>query len=166
MAKGLRGKTTGRWRAAVRLLLPGLAAMLGEVLATATDVAAQALPEGGRVAAGTAVISRPGPTELDVQQSSDRAVINWDSFSIGTGNRVAIAQPGASSVSVQQVVGAAPSQIFGSLQSNGRVVLANPNGIWFGPTARIDVAGILATTAHMAPDDIDGFMAGGLQPPY
>lgn len=148
-AMGSRGKK------AVHLL-----AAVATGLAPAT-AGAQSLPTGGNVVAGSATISQPSPTRLDVNQHSDRAVINWDSFSIGAGSRTDIRQPGAGSVSVQQVIGPTPSQIFGTLTSNGRVVVANPNGVWFGPGSRIDVAGIAATTATMSPAAIDRFMGGG-----
>ncbi|MGQ9369041.1 YDG domain-containing protein [Azospirillum sp. ST 5-10] len=140
-----------------------LAAMAvgGSAAAVVPEVVAQTLPSGGNVVAGSATIGQPDATGLEIIQHSDRAVINWDSFSIGAGNRTDIRQPGTGSVSVQQVVGPAPSEIFGTLASNGRVVLANPNGVWFGPGAHVDVAGIAATTATLSPEAIDRFMAGG-----
>lgn len=149
-----RGRS-GRGRKAVHLL-----AALSTALAPGAG-GAQTLPTGGNVVAGSATISQPGPTRLDVTQHSDRAVINWDSFSIGAGSRTDIRQPAAGSISVQQVVGPTPSQIFGALTSNGRVVVANPNGVWFGPGAHVDVAGIAATTATMSRGSIDRFMNGG-----
>jgi len=137
-----------------------LLSTLGGIVASGA-VIAQTLPTGGNVVAGSATISQPGPAQLDVTQHSDRAVINWDSFSIGAGARTDIRQPGAGSISVQQVVGPTPSQIFGALTSNGRVVVANPNGVWFGPGAHVDVAGIAATTATMSRTSIERFMNGG-----
>jgi len=55
------------------------------------------------------------------------------------------------------VVGNDPSAIYGSLNANGTVMLVNPNGIVFGAGSRVDVGGLVATTANIRDDD---FMAG------
>ncbi|HTY66930.1 MAG TPA: filamentous hemagglutinin N-terminal domain-containing protein, partial [Alphaproteobacteria bacterium] len=169
---GVGGHHTGRGRNAVSLvrllksgrLRDGLLATSCLVIASAAlpaAVSAQSLPQGGVVVGGSATITQTSPTQLTINQSTLRAVTNWNSFSIGTGNSVKIAQPGTSSVSVNQVVGPSASAIFGSLTSNGQVVVANPNGVWFGPGSHVDVAGLVATTATMSPASVSGFMAGG-----
>lgn len=133
--------------------------MLG--LGLANGAWAQGLPQNGQVVAGSATIVQTSPNRMDINQSTSRAVINWDSFNIGAGNRVNIAQPSASSVSVQQVIGGSPSEIFGILSSNGRVVVANPNGVYVRPGALIDVAGIVATTARVSAPNAANFVGGG-----
>ena len=55
------------------------------------------------------------------------------------------------------MVGNDPSAIYGSLNANGTVMLVNPNGIVFGAGSRVDVGGLVATTANIRDDD---FMAG------
>src|SRR3546814_9707395 len=64
---------------------------------------------------------------MTVTQSSDRAVINWQSFSIGEGSRVDIRQPDARSALLNRVTGDTTSTIAGSLNANGQVFLINPN---------------------------------------
>jgi hypothetical protein len=61
---------------------------------------------------------------------------------------------------LNRVVGQDPSSILGALQSNGRVFLINPNGIVFGPSAQIDVAGLVASTLNLSDAD---FLAGRLR---
>src|SRR5262249_25665697 len=61
------------------------------------------------------------------------------------------------SITLNRVTGNDPSQIFGRLTSNGQVWLSNPNGILFGRTARIDVAGLVAATANISDNE---FMNG------
>ncbi|MEN9725839.1 MAG: hypothetical protein RL434_205, partial [Pseudomonadota bacterium] len=108
----------------------GLAAGLGLSLGTAQAE----LPTGGEVVAGSGVISQSGST-LTVTQSSDKLATNWQSFSIGAGNRVEFVQPGASAVALNRVLGSDVSVIQGALSANGQVFLVNPNGVLFSPTA-------------------------------
>ncbi len=119
---------------------------------------AQANPQGGQVAAGQASITSSGNT-LNVTQSTDKAVIDWRSFNIAADERTAFHQPSSSAMALNRVNDLNPSQILGTLTANGHVVLVNPNGVFFGPSAKIDVAGLVATTANIANND---FLAGKL----
>ena len=115
------------------------------------------LPAGGAVAAGSAAISQPDGRQLRIEQSTARAIINWQSFSIGADARVTFAQPSASAVALNRVLGADPSQILGRLDANGQVFLSNPNGVLFAQGASVNVGGLFATTLSI--DDAD-FLAG------
>ena len=129
-------------------------------VALATGVTAtRANPTGGQVTAGSATISGEGTSGLTVNQATPRVVIDWQGFSIGAGESATFIQPDASSIALNRVIGTDPSQIFGSLTSNGTVILVNRNGILFGESARVDVGGLVATTHDI---DNDAFMAGGL----
>jgi filamentous hemagglutinin family protein len=151
-------RRNGDWQ---RMLLATTA--LGSVLLIAPVGAfvfgsgiAWANPAGGVVVGGEAAIQHaPGVTTID--QASQRALINWQQFSIAPGELTQFRQPGAEAIALNRVVGNDASQIMGALKANGQVWLINPNGILFGPNARIDVHGILATTTDIADDD---FMAG------
>ena len=114
------------------------------------------LPTGMTVVAGQASAASSGAT-MAIATGSDRTVLNWQGFSIGAGNSVSIQQPGAASQVLNRVTGQDPSAILGSLQSNGRVWLLNPNGVLFGKDARIDVGGLVASTLSM---DTADFLAG------
>jgi hypothetical protein len=57
-------------------------------MATSPALAGPILPKGGSVAAGSASIGAPTSNSLTVSQSSQRAIINWGSFSIGAGGTV------------------------------------------------------------------------------
>ena len=119
--------------------------------------AATQLPTNGQVVAGQAQISANAPAQLTITQSTDRAAINWQSFNIGSAAKVNFVQPTSQSVTLNRVLGADPSQIFGSLTSNGAVYLSNPNGVLFAPTASVNVGALLATTMGISDAD---FMAG------
>ncbi len=125
-----------------------------------TDPAkAQALPTGGNVVGGSGTISQTGANQLTINQNSSTLSIDWQSFSVGAGNIVRFIQPDSSSLALNRVIGPDPSMIFGSIQANGRVVIMNPAGIYFGPTAMVDVNGLVATTSRMNQAD---FLAGNL----
>ncbi len=57
---------------------------LGIVLTGTAPGPAWANPQGGTVSAGSATISQSG-NRVDIHQASDRAIIDWRSFSIGAG---------------------------------------------------------------------------------
>ncbi|MBI3515451.1 MAG: filamentous hemagglutinin N-terminal domain-containing protein [Proteobacteria bacterium] len=117
---------------------------------------AGANPQGGTVRGGSATIGAPVGGRLDINQTSDRAIIDWRGFSIGAGEITRFNQPSATAATLNRVVGEDPSHILGQLSANGRVLLINPNGVLFGTGSRVDVAGLVATTANIANDD---FMA-------
>jgi filamentous hemagglutinin family protein len=126
-------------------------------LCALVSVSAQANPTGGVVASGSATIANANPTTVDIDQTSGKAIINWQSFGIGAGETVDFNQPTATSVTLNRVVGADPSAIFGTLNANGIVMLVNPNGVVFGRGSQVDVGGLVATTADIRKND---FLAG------
>ncbi|WP_313175785.1 filamentous hemagglutinin N-terminal domain-containing protein, partial [Massilia sp.] len=115
------------------------------------------MPAGGKVVAGAATISNPDGNHTIINQTSDKAVLNWQSFSIGEGGYVQFVQRDANSVALNRVVGSDPSAILGNLSANGQIFLVNQNGIFFGHSAKVDVAGIVATTLDIKDED---FMRG------
>ena len=130
------------------------AALLGCCLLAAPVVLAG--PTGGKVVAGRASIESSSALTR-VRQLSDRAAIDWRSFSIATGETVRFEQPKVSSAILNRVTGDQVSLILGRLDANGRVYLVNPSGIVFGPSAQVNVAALVAATANISNDD---FMAG------
>src|SRR5665647_1720658 len=115
-----------------------------------------ALPAGGVVAAGAASIST-GAGSTVINQSTQNAALNWQSFNIAASESVRFVQPNSSSVALNRVLGADPASILGSLTANGKVFLVNPNGILFGRGASINVGGLVASTLNITDSD---FMAG------
>src|SRR5487761_1247811 len=118
------------------------------------------LPTGGQVVGGSATIGQTSATQIQITSTTARSAISWNDFSIGSGYGVNVTQP-TGGTQLEQVRGTNVSQIFGSLTSNGSIVIANPNGIWFGASAQVDVAGLTASTAHATAADIQNFENGG-----
>lgn len=113
-------------------------------------------PTGGVVVDGAATISSAGSV-MNVAQSTNRAIINWQGFSIGAGETVNFLQPTALSVTLNRVVGNEQSVISGALNANGRVFLVNSAGILFGKDAQVNVGGLVASTLDISNSN---FMAG------
>ena len=123
---------------------------------TLAQVAANALPTGGQVVAGTASISQSGAA-MSVTQTTQRAAIDWQTFNVGSAATVNFIQPSSSAVVLNRVLSSNPSQIFGQIRANGQVFLSNPNGVYFAPGASVDVGALVATTHSISNAD---FMAG------
>lgn len=134
-----------------------IAASIQLVFADAPSVFAN--PTGPQVVNGTAAFQRPDNRTLSITNTPG-TIINWQGFSIGTGELTRFIQQSSSSAVLNRVVGADISQIHGQLLSNGRVFLINPSGIVIGPGATIDTAGFVASTLNMLDGD---FLAGKLK---
>ncbi len=137
-----------------------LRSVIGVALSTLFAGAAYANPLEGTVTAGAATIQSATPKSMEILQSTDKAIINWKSFSIDAGEKVTFQQPSAASVTLNRVTGNDPSKIMGSLSANGTVMLVNPNGVVIGAGAKVDVGGLVATTANISDAN---FMAGKYQ---
>src|SRR5262245_27801698 len=115
-------------------------------------------PDGPAVVGGSATVSGAGTSSVQVNQSSNRAIINWTTFNIRQGDTTTFVQPNSSSVVLNRVTGGlGPSDISGTLNANGRVFLINRDGVLVSSTGVINTAGFLATTHDIKNDD---FMAG------
>ncbi len=138
-----------------------IAQLTAVLLATTALVSPQAnaqsaLPQGGSVVSGSASIAAPAGNVLNVTQSSQRAIVNWNSFSVGQQNSVNFAQPDASAAILNRVTGSTPSSIAGSLNANGQVYLVNPNGVALTPTGAVSVGGgFVASTLGISNNDFN-----------
>ena len=105
---------------------------------------------------------------LTITQTAPTSIVNWQSFDIGSQSRVTIAQPGSTSVLLNNVSGGAylnQTTIDGMLNANGRVYIYNPNGIIFGKTGVVNVGTLVASTLKF--DEarvIGGFLQPGASP--
>jgi filamentous hemagglutinin family protein len=148
--------TRGKRSSTIKRLLGAVVAALVAQPAVAAGPAPSALPTGGQLVAGQAAISQAG-NAMTVQQASDKAILNWQSFNIGSQASVRFQQPSSSAVALNRVVGADPSALYGSLTANGQVFLINPNGVLIGQGSRVDVGGLVASTLGIRNDD---FLSG------
>ena len=117
-------------------------------------------PTGGVVVGGAAngTITGQGTSVTTINQAANQAIINWQQFSIGQGDTVKFIQPSATAIALNRVLGGNPTEIYGSLQANGRVIVINPNGIMVGAGGTVDTKGFVASTLDV-PDS--SFLTGG-----
>jgi len=115
-------------------------------------IPATANPTNPTIVNGTVTITNPNASTLEITNTPG-SIINWQQFSINPGELTRFLQQSPASAILNRVIGSDPSQILGTLQSNGRVLLINPNGILFGANAVIDVQGLIASTLNLTDED-------------
>jgi filamentous hemagglutinin family protein len=119
-----------------------------------------ALPTDPTVQAGSVTFDQVDPNTLNVIQSTNKAIIDWQSFNIQADEATHFQMPSSDSFNLSRVTGGVGTEIFGTLTSNGNLMLLNPNGILFGANSKIDVGGLIATTSNITNSN---FMAGNYQ---
>lgn len=115
--------------------------------------ATESTPTGFQLVSGDArppVVDANGTVTI---HSGKKAIVQWDQFSIGKNTKVHFAQSDATSAILNRVVGFSESHIEGSLLSNGKVYLVNPNGVLIGPNGHIETAGFIASTLDILNKD-------------
>jgi filamentous hemagglutinin family protein len=120
--------------------------------------AANARPSGGTVVAGSATIAQAGTTTT-ISQSSQRAVINFQSFDVGSEQSVDFQQPSSSAVTLVRVTGPEAAELAGQIDANGQVVLVSREGVTVYQGAELNAAGVIMSTADVTNAH---FMAGKL----
>ncbi|MBI3755767.1 MAG: filamentous hemagglutinin N-terminal domain-containing protein [Deltaproteobacteria bacterium] len=128
-------------------LIPALIALIAGCIMPVNT--AYALPQDGVVAGGNATITQPNSTTMHINQATDKAIINWQGYSIQSNETVKYLMPSSNSISLNRVIGTNPSFIYGQLSANGRVWVINPNGLLIGQNAKINVGGFLASTLNI-----------------
>jgi len=116
--------------------------LAGLMLAMPAGTLAQTvLPQGGSVVSGQARINAASSNALTINQNSSRAIVDWNSFSVGSGGSVSFVQPNSSSAILNRVTGSTASTLAGAINANGQVFLVNPNGIAITPSGTVQVGG-------------------------
>ena len=114
---------------------------------------ANEMPTGGTVQSGDVNITGTGTNHMVIDSKSQKSIINWNSFSIHKNGRVDFNQPSANSFSLNRVKGSTPSTISGQLNSNGKVMLVNPNGVVITPSGVVNTRSFTASTLNINDED-------------
>lgn len=94
--------------------------------------------------------------QMNLHQTTQNAIVTWDSFSIGANASVTINGEHDNFNMLNYVTGSESSQIYGKLNSyvhgkqGGNIYLVNPNGVQIGNSAEINVGSL-----HIANKKID-----------
>lgn len=126
-------------------------------------VANNMLPSNGHLIAGTIEGGFNGSwtqgNQMNLHQTTQNAIVTWDSFSIGANATVTIRGNHDNFNMLNYVTGSESSQIYGKLNSyvgdkqGGNIYLVNPNGVQIGNSAEINVGSL--HIANKKIDDID-----------
>lgn len=136
------------------LSVPWVASAAGDSV-----VANNMLPGNGNVIAGTFEGGfKAQGSQMNLHQTTQNAIVTWDSFSIGANATVTIRGNHDNFNMLNYVTGSESSQIYGKLNSyvhgkqGGNIYLVNPNGVQIGNSAEINVGSL-----HIANKKIDSF---------
>ena len=130
--------------------------LLSVALFFAIAVRALALPGTG----SNNLMTTPGVTFSQTGSTltfttPDKAVLNWNNFGSGgdliaAGDTLKYVLPGSTASVLNVVNGFNNTTIAGTVESNGRVFILNPNGIVIGGSSRIDTAGLVLSSVDNA----------------
>ena len=112
------------------------------------------------VSSGQATATQTG-NQLTINQTTNQATLNWKSFNISSDGKVQFVQPNTGSVALNRIYDQSPSSILGQLSANGQIYLINPNGFLFGNGAKVNTAGIIASSLQISDEN---FATGLLAP--
>jgi filamentous hemagglutinin family protein len=131
---------------ATRRWLTRLGVGMGLFLASDTALAE---PTGGEVLSGSATVTQEGNQTL-IETGSPRTRIRWDGFDIAADESVHAQQPDFDSILVNHVPNARATHVDGRLSSNGKIWILNPAGVYFGGSALVEVAGLVAAAGELS----------------
>ena len=150
---------------------PGWAQTARPVVPGGTALPANALPVLRGVVSGQAVVNATvagaAAQLMTIDQSSQRAIIDWSSFNIGSNAEVRFNQPGVTASVLNRIYGLDPTIIQGKLTANGQVLLINQNGILFDRGAQVNVQSLVASTLNISNERYNSgaITTGGLTTP-
>lgn len=148
----------GRGRRRLRRIAAAVATLTVADFTCATDVTIPAgtlpvpvISSGNIAASGAATAAVNDATRtLTVEQSTLRAIIDWQSFNVGRDATVFFNhQLGAASSTLNRIGGNDPSVIQGAVRALGELYLVNPNGMVFKDGARVDAGSLTVSALRM-----------------
>ena len=109
----------------------------------------------------TQSVGASGQAEVSIRQTTQQAILDWQSFNVGARTTLTFDQQGNSGwTALNRVTGAtAPSQILGNIKADGQVLVINRNGIVFGGNSQVNVGSLIASSADI---DTNLFRANGI----
>jgi filamentous hemagglutinin family protein len=94
-----------------------------------------------------------GTTTVNVKQTSQQAILNWNKFNIGKQTKLNFDQSAGGANAGQWIAfnkisdpSGVPSQILGSITAQGQVYVINQNGIIFGGSSQVNARALVASS--------------------
>ena len=108
------------------------------------------LAQGWQNAKGPQQTQADGKTTVKIEQTADKAILNWETFNVGRNTTVEFAQQANWAV-LNRVndPNARASQIQGQIKGAGTVMLINRNGIVFSGSSQVNVRNLVAAAANI-----------------
>ncbi|MBB4425814.1 filamentous hemagglutinin family protein [Bradyrhizobium sp. CIR48] len=98
-----------------------------------------------------------GRIQVEVMQNQQKAILTWNKFNVGREtdlyfNQSAGGGGAANWIALNRVLDPSlvPSQILGTIRSEGQVYIINKNGIIFGGSSQVDVGTLVATSLALS----------------
>lgn len=131
----------------------------GGITAASLPPTALPVPSATFESFGSASATNIGNNTLEINQRSQRAILNYDSFNVGQQSTVRFVQPNESAIALNRVSAASgnPSVILGKIDANGQIYLVNQNGFVFGERSVVNARGIIASALDI---DTAAFQGG------
>lgn len=109
------------------------------------------LTQGWYNANGPVQTVADGKTNVTIQQTADKAILNWETFNVGQ-NTIVNFQQQANWALLNRVNDplARPSQIQGQIKADGTVMIVNRNGIVFSGSSQVDTRNLVAAAAAIS----------------
>ena len=134
---------------------PTIPGFIGNTADVLPQIPAISLPTGGNIIQGIDSIRELSTSQMEITQNAPKAVIHWETFDIGSQSSVNFNQQGNSGWAALNTIGSAStSQIHGKLTADGTVYLINQNGIFFGPSAQVNVHSLTASSLNLSSSSI------------
>ncbi|MNJ94547.1 Heme/hemopexin-binding protein precursor [compost metagenome] len=96
-----------------------------------------------------------GKTIVDIKQTADKAILNWETFNIGKNTILQFDQQADWSVLNRINNATAPSVIQGQIKAPGTVMIVNANGIVFTGSSQVNTRNLVAAAVGMSNDQFN-----------
>ncbi len=94
-----------------------------------------------------------GRTNVAIQQTGDKAILNWETFNVGRNTTVDFRQdPSWAVLNKVNDPQARPSQIQGQIKADGTVLIANRNGVVFSGSSQVNTRNLVAAAVKITDD--------------
>ncbi len=120
------------------------------ILTSIFSTTLSALPVLEQISAGSIQLENIQDSVLEIQQNTNKAIIDWNNFNINANEKVHFSQP-ANAICLNRIDSASGlTKVHGELSATSNIILLNQAGVLFTPHAQINVGSIVATSADIS----------------